>query len=150
MKCLVPVNAITIPALFATSIIFLSFIEPPGWIIAPTPTLINSWIPSEKGKKASDAATEFIIFSGANCNALDAAILQLSNLFGCPDPIPIVDLLFAKTIALDLTNLQILNANLRLLNWSSDGFFCVTIRNFFLSKSLSSGSWAKKTFPQKR
>ena len=40
-------------------------------------------------------------------------------LLGCPAPIPIVDLPFAKTIALDLTNLQILNANLRLakLNW---------------------------------
>jgi len=51
-----------------------------------------------------------------NCKALLHAILQLSNLFGCPDPIPIIDLLFAKTIALDFTNLQILNANLRLLS----------------------------------
>ena len=79
-------------------------------------TLINSSIPSGKGKKASEAATEFIIFSGKKFNALLDAILQLSNLLGCPDPIPMVDLLFTKTIALDFTNLQILNANFKLLS----------------------------------
>ena len=105
-----------IPALFAEDIIFLSFIEPPGCIMALIPTLANSSIPSGKGKKASDAATELIIFSGKNCNALLVAILQLSNLLGCPDPIPIVDFFFTKTIALDFTNLQILKANLRLLS----------------------------------
>ena len=123
MKCRIPVKTITRFALFAASITFLSFIEPPGWMIACTPTLVSSSIPSGKGKKASDAATEFVIFSGANCNAFWDAILQLSSLLGCPAPIPMVDLPFAKTIALDLTNLQILNANFRLLSWLGVGFF---------------------------
>ncbi len=144
------VNTIAIPSSSAFLITSLSLMDPPGWIIAEIPAFAAISTLSEKGKKASDAATEFIIFSGTNCNALEEAILQLSNLLGCPDPIPIVDLLLAKTIALDLTNLQILNANLRLLSWFDDGFFLVTIRNFFLSKSLSSGSWAKRIFPQKR
>ena len=61
-------------------------------MIALTPTSINCSIPSGKGKKASDAATEFGIFSGKNSNAFAEAILQLSNLLGCPEPIPIVDL----------------------------------------------------------
>ena len=99
----------------ADSITFLSFFEPPGCIIASTPISANFSIPSEKGKKASDAATELVIFSGTNCAAFCAAILQLSNLLGCPAPIPIVDLSFAKTIALDLTNLQTFNANFKLL-----------------------------------
>ena len=110
-----PVKSITRPALFAALITFLSFIEPPGWIIASTPASASSSTPSGKGKKASDAATEFAIYSGANCNAFLDAILQLSNLLGCPSPIPIVDLFFAKTIALDFTNLQIPNANFKLL-----------------------------------
>ena len=134
MKCRIPVKAITRSILFAVSIIFLSFIEPPGWIIASTPTLASSSIPSEKGKKASDAATEFATFSGANCNAFWDAILQLSNLLGWPAPIPIVDLPFAKTIALDLTNLQILNANLRLLSWFGDGFFFCDYFYFVVEK----------------
>ena len=41
------------------------------------------------------------------------AILQLSNLLGCPEPIPTVDLSLVKTIAFDLTNLQILNAKIK-------------------------------------
>ena len=117
--------------------------------MADTPTFISSWIPSGKGKKASDAATEFIIFPDTNRNALLDAILQLSNLFGCPDPIPIVDLLFTKTIALDFTNLQILNANFRLLSWFNNGFFLVTIFSFLL-KSVLSWSCTKKEFPKKR
>ena len=75
------------------------------------------------GKKASEAATEFIIFSGKNCKALLDAILQLSNLLGCPDPIPIVDLLFTNTIAFDFTNLHISKANLKLLICLDEGFF---------------------------
>ena len=85
-------------------------------MIALTPTLINSSIPSENGKNASDAATELIIFSGINFSALSIAILQLSNLLGCPEPIPIVDLLFTKTIAFDFANFQTLNANFKLLS----------------------------------
>ena len=82
MKCLIPVKAITKPASFAALIIFLSLTEPPGWIIASMPALASSSIPSGKGKKASDAATEFLIFSGTNCNAFSDAILQLSILLG--------------------------------------------------------------------
>ena len=140
-------KAITIPASFAASIIFLSFIEPPGWIIASTPVSASCSIPSGKGKKASDAATEFLIFSGTNSNALLVAILQLSNLLGWPEPIPIVVLLFTKTIALDYTNLQILNANFKLVICFDDGFFFETIFNFlFRSRSLE--SCAKKVFPK--
>ena len=93
-----PVKSITRPALFAALITFLSFIEPPGWIIASTPASANSSMPSGKGKKASEAATEFAIFSGANCNAFLDAILQLSNLLGCPAPIPIVDYFLLKQL----------------------------------------------------
>ena len=96
------------PASFAALIALLSFTEPPGWIIAFTPLSINCSIPSGKGKKASEAATEFVSFSGKNSSALFVAILQLSNLLGWPAPIPIVDFLLAITIALDLINLQIL------------------------------------------
>ena len=127
----------------------MSLIEPPGWIIAFTPYSINSWTPSGKGKKASDAATESSNFSGTNSLALVQEILQLSNLLGWPDPMPIVDWLFAKTIALDFTNLQTLNANLRSSICFIDGFFFVTIFNF-LSKSKLSDSCAKKEFPKKR
>ena len=125
MKCLIFVKAIIIPALFAARITLLSFIEPPGWITASTPAAASSSIPSAKGKKASEAATEPTILFGANFIALSHAILQLSNLLGWPAPIPIVDLSFAKTIALDLTCLQTPNANLRLFNWPQ---FSVTIR----------------------
>ena len=50
--------------IISCSIIFLSLIESSRLIIAVTPDLINCSIPSLKGKKASDAATEFSIFSG--------------------------------------------------------------------------------------
>ena len=53
-------------ASLAALITFLSLIEPPGWMIAFTPDSINSSIPSGKGKKASDAATELDNFSGTN------------------------------------------------------------------------------------
>ena len=85
-------------------------------MIASTPASTSSLIPSGKGKNASEAATELIIFSGTNFKALFEAILQLSNLLGWPDPIPIVDFSFTITIALDLTNLQILKANFKLFN----------------------------------
>ena len=44
------------PSLFANLIIFLSLIDPEGWIIALTPDKTSSSMPSVKGKKASDAA----------------------------------------------------------------------------------------------
>ena len=117
--------------------------------MALTPTSINSSTPSGKGKKPSEAATEFIIFFGTNCNALLDAILQLSNLLVCPEPIPIVDLLFTKMMALDLANLQILNANFKLLSSFKDGFFFVTILNFLL-KSVLFESCTKIEFSKKR
>ena len=94
-------------------------------------------MPSGNGKKASDAATQFLIFSGTNCDAFCTAILQLSNLLGCPAPIPIVDFPFTKTIAFDLTNLQILKANFRLINLAVFNFFFVTILSFLFNKVLS-------------
>ena len=62
--------------------------------------------------------------------------MQLSNLLGCPPPIPTIDFSFAKTIALDLTNLQILKANFRLVICFGVGFFLVTIFNFLLKSNL--------------
>ena len=132
----------------AAWIIFLSLIEPPGWIIAFTPDFANSSIPSLKGKKPSDAATELIIFSGTNFKAFWLAILQLSNLLGWPEPIPIVDWWLTKTIALDFTNLQILNANFKLLSCLNVGFFLDTIFNLLLKSTLFV-SCARKLFPKK-
>ena len=51
-------------ALSANFIVSVSLIDPPGWTITLTPALINSLTPSEKGKKASDAATEFLSLLG--------------------------------------------------------------------------------------
>ena len=42
MKCRIPVKAITKLALFAASITFLSFTEPPGWMMACTPILVST------------------------------------------------------------------------------------------------------------
>ena len=72
-------------------------------------------MPSVKGKKASEAATISDVGS-INFFILFIAISQLSNLLGCPDPIPKVVLFEASTIAFDLTYLQILNANFKLLS----------------------------------
>ncbi len=96
----------------ANLIISLSLIEPLGWIIALTPAWINFSIPSVKGKKASEAATEPFNCKGRNWLALLIAILQLSNLFGCPEPIPMVEIFFAITMAFDFTCLQTFNAKI--------------------------------------
>jgi len=48
--------------------------------------------------------------------------LQLSNLLGCPEPIPNVDLLLAITMALDFTYLQTLNAKIKFFSCSEFGF----------------------------
>ena len=108
--------------------------------MAFTPNCINSSIPSGKGKKASEAATEFFIFSGGiNCNALIDAILQLSSLLGCPEPIPKVDLLLAITMALDFTYLQTLNAKIKFFNCVKVGFLFETTTKFFLPNFIISG-----------
>ena len=62
------------------------------------------------------------------------AILQLSSLLGCPEPIPKVVLSLAITIALDFTNLQILNANIKFSNCDLLGFFFETTLKSFLEK----------------
>ena len=80
-------------------------------MITFTPAFIRVLIPSGKGKKASEAATELFNFFCWNFLAFWVAILQLSILLGWPAPIPIVEKLFVITIELDLTNLLILNAN---------------------------------------
>ena len=66
------------------------------------------------------------------------AILQLSNLLGCPDPIPTVESFLTKTIAFDFTNLQILNANNKLLKVLLFGFVLDTILKSFFEKILLS------------
>ena len=64
--------------------------------------------------KVESTKVEPIKLSGKKCSAFLEAILQLSSLLGCPEPIPTVDFLFAKTMAFDITNLQMLKANFRL------------------------------------
>ena len=98
-------------SLLAAFITSWSLIEPPGCTMVLTPALISVLRPSAKGKKASEAAIEFLIFEDWNCFAFWTAILQLSNLLGWPAPIPIVEKLLHKTIAFDFTCLQILKAN---------------------------------------
>jgi len=72
--------------------------------------------------------------------ALFIARSQLSNLLGCPEPIPIVDLSLTSTIAFDLTYLQILNAKIRFSISYLDGFFLETTFKFFLLIIKSSES----------
>ena len=81
----------------------MSLIEPDGCTTAVTPDCTNLSIPSTKGKKASDAAT--ILSSGLFIKIFPFfnGYLALSNLLGCPAPIPTVDLSFDRTIAFDLT-----------------------------------------------
>ena len=55
-----PVKNILILALLAALIISWSLIDPPGCTIVFTPALTRVSIPSTKGKKASDAAIEFL------------------------------------------------------------------------------------------
>ena len=121
-----PVNTILILALSAAFITSWSLIEPPGWTIILTPALTKILIPSAKGKKASEAAIEFFILDGWKFFAFFVAILQLSNLLGWPAPTPIVEKLFVSIMALDLTNLQTLNANSISLSSVFDGLFLVT------------------------
>ena len=143
MKCLIPVKIILTLALLAAEIDSSSLFEPPGWIINLTPALINFFTPSEKGKKASDAAIEFLSFFSWNFFAFSTAILQLSTLLGWPAPIPIVEKLFVIIIEFDLTNLHIFKAN----SESSTSFFVglsfVTNFRFFLLKIILSLSCTK-------
>ena len=123
-------------------IISLSLIDPDGWITAETPELTKVSIPSTKGKKASDAAIILLPFSDFwNFFILLTAILQLSSLLGCPEPIPTVDVSLAKTIAFDLTYLQTLNANNKLLKVFLSGFVFDTILKFLFEKKESSFVW---------
>ena len=87
------------------------------------PVWTNFSIPSIKGKNASDAATISSLVS-INFFILSIAIWQLSSLLGCPEPIPAVVWSATRTIALDLTYLQTLNANIRdEIVAASDAFF---------------------------
>ena len=137
------VKIIFILALLATLITSWSLIEPPGWTIIFTPASINDFIPSAKGKNASEAAMEFFILFFENFFAFRTAILQLSSRLGCPAPIPIVEKLLVKTIAFDLTYLEILNANSISFSSLLVGLFLVTNFRFFLLKTISSLSWIK-------
>ena len=66
------------------------------------------------------------------------AILQLSILLGWPEPIPIVVPFLANTIAFDLTNLHILNANIKFSRVFKFGFTLDTTVKFFLEKVFTS------------
>ena len=117
--------------LLASSIVSASLIDPPGWIITFTPALIKFLTPSGKGKKASDAATEFFNLWFWKLFAFLTAILQLSTLLGCPAPIPIVENEFDITIEFDFTYLQTLKANSACSISFFDGLSLVTNFNFF-------------------
>ena len=103
------VKTIDIFELFEVSITSLSFFEPPGWIIEEILYFLHNSTASAKGKKPSDARTSFWLW----ILALLRAILTESILLVCPPQIPVVDLFFAITIALEFTNLQTLNAKMR-------------------------------------
>ena len=62
-----------IPCLLHSSMLKSSRIEPPGWITAFMPALAASSIVSGKGKKASEARTEFLTLSPALSMAWRAA-----------------------------------------------------------------------------
>ena len=98
---------------------------------AVTPDCTKVSIPSTKGKKASEAARISPSIFELNFFNLLIAILQLSNLLGCPEPIPTVDLSLVKTIAFDLTNLQILNAKIKFFKVLEFGFNFETTLKFF-------------------
>jgi len=97
---------------------------------------MSSFNPSANGKKASDAATLPLISFLKNLLAFWDAILLEANLLVWPAPIPSVLLFFAITIALDFTNLQTLNANIKSSNSLSVGLFLVTNFNSFLLISI--------------
>ena len=111
--------------------------------MAEIPACTNFSIPSTNGKKASDAATILLSSDFWNCFIFSIAILQLSSLLDCPDPIPRVVWLFAITIALDLTNRHILKAKIKFLYIVADGFFLETILKFFLENEPISGDCIK-------
>ena len=131
-------------ALLTSFITSWSLIDPPGCTIIFTPELNNDLIPSTKGKKASEAAIEFLILLSWNFLAFWTAILQLSKRLGCPAPIPIVEKLFVITIAFDLTYFEILNANSISFNSFNVGLIFVTNFKLFLLKIKLSFSWTKK------
>ena len=124
--------------------ISLSLIEPPGCTTIFIPALTNNFNPSAKGKKASEAAIELIIFFGWNFLAFWIAILQLSTLLGCPPPIPIVEKLLHNTIALDFTYLLTLKANSISASSFLFGFSFVTHLKSFLFTILLFLFWTKK------
>ena len=80
---------------------------------------------SEKGKKASDAKTapSKLLFLSQDLLAFIMANCTESTLLVLPDPIPIVVLFLAITIALDLTYLTTLNAKTKSSISFFDGFF---------------------------
>ena len=139
------VNTIFVFALSAAFITSWSRIDPPGWTIILTPAAINDFIPSANGKKASEAAIEFLILLDWKSLAFCTAILQLSRRLGCPAPIPIVEKLFVNTIAFDLTYFEILNANSISFNSFAVGLFFVTnFKSFLLKIDLSLSCNKKK------
>ena len=116
--------------------------DPEGWITALTPAWTRVSIPSTKGKKASEAATTLSLLLFWNFLILFIAILQLSSLLDCPDPIPIVVLSFTNTIALDFTNLQTLKAKIKFFKVLEFGFCLDTtlksfVENFFVSEDCN-------------
>ena len=122
--------------LSANEIIFLSFIDPPGWAIILHPLLFRILILSVKGKNPSEAHTNvsflkyFILFLIANFNA--------STLFVWPCPKPNVCLFFDSTTAFDLRCLTTFNENNK--SWicfDAPLFFETKLIKFWLIESKS-------------
>src|SRR3989344_5652572 len=113
-------------------------------MIAFTPALINNSGPSEKGKKASDAATEPIgvdcVFSRSGSIALATAILQASFRSCWPTPDAIKARFLTRQTALDLQIFAAFQANKRSSACFLVGFFFVTTFKFRLGISFVSES----------
>lgn len=122
--------------LLAASMDSGSRLDPPGWIMAVIPAAERVSTESLKGKNASEAATAFWQVSPACSMAISTDLILLI----CPAPIPIVTPSLARTMALDLTCLQMMFANCRSSMVFLSGVVLVTVLGVMLVVMVSA-SW---------
>src|SRR5712692_2905088 len=111
-KCRRAVITIAAPACSTAASTSSSLTEPPGWMIAVTPSSSARFGPSGNGKNASEASTA-PCRSWPSSRAFPTAIRTASTRDIWPAPIPIVCRSFASTIAFELTCLQTRQAKSR-------------------------------------
>ena len=136
-----PVNTIARWCRSATSIAISSRIEPPGWMIAVTPALAATWMPSGNGKYASDAITASFARSPARRSAMSTDTLRRA----CAAPIPTVAAFRARTIAFERTWRTARQANRRSVSSPSVGWRRVTTWSW--PRSMSTASIASTSRP---